>query len=72
MPSTPGSPKPVRPRLNREWHLAHVMPRNPTLEQRLEWHAGHAANCGCREMPENLRQELERRGLIEPRGPAGS
>lgn len=46
------------------------MPRNPTLEQRLEWHAGHAANCGCREMPDKLREELERRGLIEPKAGA--
>lgn len=53
-------------RINREWHLAHPMPRNATLEQRLEWHAEHAVNCGCREIPPSMRKELEARGLIGP------
>jgi hypothetical protein len=52
--------------INREWHLAHRMPRNATLEQRLEWHLMHAANCTCRDMPERIRRELEARGLIAP------
>jgi hypothetical protein len=52
--------------INREWHLEHRMPRNATLEQRLEWHRSHAANCNCREMPASIRKELEARGLIEP------
>jgi hypothetical protein len=52
--------------INKEWHLAHSMPHNPTLEQRLEWHLKHAANCNCREMPASIRMELEARGLIGP------
>lgn len=52
--------------INKAWHLEHRMPRNATLEQRLEWHVKHAANCNCREMPESIRHELEARGLIEP------
>ena len=52
--------------INQEWHLAHKMPRNATLEQRLEWHVMHSANCGCRDMPDTIRRELEARGLIEP------
>ncbi len=50
--------------LNREWHAAHRMPPNATLDQRLAWHAGHAAHCACREMPASIRAELERRGMI--------
>lgn len=50
--------------LNREWHAANRMPRNATLEQRLAWHAGHAANCACRELPDSIRAELERRGML--------
>lgn len=50
--------------LNREWHAANRMPANATLEQRLAWHAGHAANCACREMPASIRAELERRGMM--------
>ena len=34
--------------INAEWHRAHRMPRNPTLEQRLEWHREHTRHCGCR------------------------
>lgn len=53
-------------KLNREWHEAHRMPKNPTLEQRLEWHIMHAANCQCREIPRSLRREMEVRGLTTP------
>jgi hypothetical protein len=57
----------VSPRiLNRQWHLAHRLPRQASLEQRLEWHLLHAANCTCRDMPENIRRELEARGRLTP------
>ena len=52
--------------LNKAWHLAHKMPRNATLDERLHWHLLHAANCGCREMPPSIRRELEGRGLVAP------
>ncbi|HEY5749826.1 MAG TPA: hypothetical protein VIU12_27355 [Chryseolinea sp.] len=25
-------------KLNKEWHEHHPMPKNPTLEQRIQWH----------------------------------
>jgi hypothetical protein len=53
------------PRLNREWHLAHLMPKNATLEQRIEWHAEHSQNCSCREMPPSIAAEIEKRGLLK-------
>ena len=53
-------------KINRAWHEAHRMPRTAKLEQRLDWHVAHAANCGCREMPQSIRLELERRGLTVP------
>jgi hypothetical protein len=37
-------------KLNRVWHAANKMPRNPTLEQRIEWHLEHAKYCSCRKM----------------------
>jgi len=52
--------------INREWHLAHPMPPQATLDERINWHLAHAANCGCRKMPENLRKEAEARGLVVP------
>ena len=41
-------------KINKEWHLSHKMPKNPTTEQRVEWHIQHAKHCTCREMPEAL------------------
>ena len=34
--------------INAEWHRAHRMPKNPTQEQRLEWHREHLRHCDCR------------------------
>ena len=40
--------------INADWHRAHRMPENPTLEQRLEWHREHARHCDCRKPPPKL------------------
>ena len=37
-----------------QWHLSHKMPKNPTLEQRLEWHKEHKKFCSCRPIPPTL------------------
>ncbi len=34
--------------INRQWHEAHRMPKNPTRDQRGEWHSAHANECSCR------------------------
>ena len=52
--------------INREWHALHKLSRDATLEERLNWHLKHAANCDCREMPPSIKLELEARGLLEP------
>lgn len=52
--------------INREWHLANRMPPKATLEERINWHLAHAANCDCREMPDSIRKEIEARGLVVP------
>ena len=31
--------------INREWHAIHKLSRKATLEERLNWHVKHAANC---------------------------
>ncbi|MCO5160504.1 MAG: hypothetical protein M9939_05175 [Mesorhizobium sp.] len=51
-------------KINKQWHAAHRLPRNASFEQRLEWHKAHAEKCGCRQLPENIRLELERRGML--------
>ena len=48
-------------KLNKEWHLTHRMPKNPTMEQRITWHTDHAKHCACRPIPEKLIEEMERR-----------
>jgi len=35
-----------------------VMPPNPTREQRVEWHAAHEDACGCRPVPDGLKQDV--------------
>ncbi len=48
--------------INAEWHNAHKMPKNPTVDQRIAWHVEHAKNCACREMPPKLKELIESRG----------
>lgn len=57
----------ARPRLNAEWHRAHRMPKNPTEDQRLEWHEAHAAVCACRPMPEALAAKVAARAKKKSR-----
>lgn len=61
------------PMLNAAWHKKHPMPMKSSLEQRVEWHLGHAQACGCREMPPTVVAELRRRRIAVPkRRPARS
>jgi hypothetical protein len=45
--------------INKPWHDAHEMPKNPSEEQRIEWHKEHAKECGCRPIPEKLKKNIE-------------
>jgi len=53
--------------MNKEWHEAHVMPSNATREQRIAWHAEHAAVCGCRPVPPDMVADVEALGRKKPR-----
>lgn len=55
-------------KVNEKWHDAHRMPTNPTRRQRVEWHAEHAAACGCRPVPPSLAAEV--RALAKKTGRA--
>jgi hypothetical protein len=48
-------------KINAEWHKAHRMPKNPTLEERIKWHIAHAIYCACRPMPAKIREAIEKR-----------
>lgn len=45
-------------KINKEWHLAHKMPKNPTVDERMKWHVEHAEYCSCREMTPKLKAEV--------------
>ena len=47
-------------KLNKEWHLAHPMPKNPSLQERVDWHIEHIKNCSCREIPRKLKEEMKK------------
>jgi hypothetical protein len=53
-------------KINAAWHRSHPMPRNPTLDQRIEWHIAHAKHCGCRPIAGKLRDEMVKRGIEVP------
>ena len=48
---------------NKLWHERNRMPRNPTVQQRIEWHLAHADNCGCRPVPQGVLSLMQARGI---------
>jgi hypothetical protein len=54
---------------NAEWHLGHLMPKNPTGKQRAQWHYDHALNCGCREISPSIAALLKANGYDLPKPP---
>jgi hypothetical protein len=54
-------------KINAEWHNANRMPKNPTEDQRLEWHLEHLKHCGCRtDLPKSVLKTMEERGIPVP------
>ncbi len=37
------------------------MPKNATLAQKIQWHADHARECGCRPIPRKIEIEMAKR-----------
>jgi hypothetical protein len=43
------------------------MPKNASIDQRIEWHFEHLKNCACRtDIPEGLKKEMEKRKIAIP------
>jgi hypothetical protein len=55
-------------KLNKEWHLAHLMPKNATMEQRIVWHSEHVKHCGCRPIPEGVKKVMRERNPKKAKG----
>lgn len=47
----------------RIWHKENKMPKNPTLEQRANWHREHVKNCGCRPIPRSLSPKVKKKRI---------
>jgi hypothetical protein len=45
--------------MNVKWHGRHVLPKRASLEQRLEWHREHQAQCACRPIPLKLLEQMQ-------------
>jgi len=43
----------------RLWHEQNRMPKNPTPQQRVEWHVEHAKHCQCRPIPARVLALIE-------------
>jgi hypothetical protein len=46
--------------INARWHAGHPLPKQASLEERVEWHRAHARECGCRPVPEQVAVELRK------------
>ena len=49
--------------INNKWHLQHKMPKNPTIDERIQWHLEHEKNCQCRPIPPSLRKKIKELGI---------
>jgi hypothetical protein len=49
--------------INKEWHLANRMPKNPTLDQRIQWHVEHARHSKCRPLNGKMLEEIKKRSI---------
>lgn len=45
-------------KLNKDWHLAHRMPKNTKLQQKIDWHIEHQKKCSCRSIPQKILDEI--------------
>jgi len=54
----------AKSKLNKQWHEQHPMPQRPTMEQRIAWHLEHSKHCGCRDIPDTVKEEMDRRGIL--------
>lgn len=49
--------------INKDWHLANKMPKNPSLEERIKWHLEHVKSCDCRPLGGKILEEIEKKGI---------
>jgi len=52
-----------RMKLNASWHTQNPMPKNASLEMRIQWHIEYTKNCACTEIPLEIQRELPKRKI---------
>lgn len=50
-------------KINKEWHLKHIMPKNASFEQKVKWHLAHQKHCQCRSIPKKLLEEMKKKDI---------
>jgi|WetSurMetagenome_2_1015567.scaffolds.fasta_scaffold00428_24 hypothetical protein len=51
--------------INRAWHEKNKMAKNPSDEERMNWHIEHVKNCACRRPSAKLLAEMKKIGFKE-------
>ncbi|MCB1516051.1 MAG: hypothetical protein KDJ19_00315 [Hyphomicrobiaceae bacterium] len=55
-------------KINADWHRDNPMPKNPTPQQRIDWHLAHAVHCQCRGIPKGVLKLMAERNIPVPDG----
>lgn len=48
-------------KINKGWHKKNPMPKNPNINQKIQWHVDHARECACRPIPDGINKKLAER-----------
>lgn len=51
-------------KINAEWHAKNNMPKNPTRDERINWHLDHSRNCLCHPLDAKILEEIKKRKLL--------
>ena len=50
-------------KINKEWHEQHKMPKNPSEDERIQWHMEHSKHCACRPIPKGVIELMKKKGI---------
>ena len=53
------------PFVNSAWHYNHPLPKDATLDQRMDWHLEHVEHCNCRDIPARLKEQIRKRARVK-------
>ncbi|MDO8488450.1 MAG: NUDIX hydrolase [bacterium] len=62
-------------KINAAWHRKYPLLKKASLSARIQWHADHSRECGCRPIPEPILKEMKLRkpklvvGVLAQNGP---